>query len=51
MTGSSPWWCSQAARRASCWCSRGQAVAVAVPYREVSVTVVDRRVRPGQPAR
>src|SRR5260370_168186 len=40
MTGSSPWWSSQAARRASCWCSRGQAVAAAVPYRDVSVTVV-----------
>ena len=39
-TGSSPWWCSQAARRASCWCSRGQAIASAVPYRDVCVRVV-----------
>ena len=39
MTGSSPSWCSQAARRASCWCSRGQATAFAVPYRDVCVAV------------
>ena len=34
-TGSSPWWCSQAARRASCWCSRrpGRRLRGAVPGR------------------
>ena len=48
MTGSRPSWSSQPARRASRWCSRPQAVAVAVPYRAVSVTVV--AAGPGQVA-
>ena len=37
--GSSPSWSSQPARLASCWCSRPQAAARAVPYRVVWVTV------------
>ena len=39
-TGSSPSWPSHPARRASCWCSLPQAMAAAVPYLLVSVTVV-----------
>ena len=40
MTGSFPSWSSQPQRLSSRWCSRPQAMAVAVPYRVVSVTVV-----------
>jgi GNAT superfamily N-acetyltransferase len=40
MTGSGPSWPSQAARWVSRECTRSQAAATAVPYREVSVLVV-----------
>jgi hypothetical protein len=40
MTGSSPSWSCHPQRVSSRWCSRAHAVAVAVPYRVVAVTVV-----------
>lgn len=39
-TGSSPSWSCQAPRCSSRWCTRAQALASAVPYLEVSVTMM-----------
>jgi hypothetical protein len=43
MTGGSPSWSSQAARWVSRGCTRSQAAATAVPYREVTVLVATCR--------